>query len=398
MATSVVREQCFFQLTTSRRGRHFRPRNYSFRTIFQLTTSRRGRLYHLQAYRISIFLSTHDLTKRSTIKIHVISDRLYFQLTTSRRGRRNHVNLYKQRLSFNSRPHEEVDEDVKRAGEKRKTFNSRPHEEVDLGDTHKSLYFHLSTHDLTKRSTYYSAAALIYSTFQLTTSRRGRRGTALSRKYLLSFNSRPHEEVDKDTRVRLHLLVIFQLTTSRRGRLHSTGNISRLCIPFNSRPHEEVDPLEPRSRSVPEKDFQLTTSRRGRLLSGFHLTSVTSFNSRPHEEVDPDDPAILGILNIFQLTTSRRGRPDDAHNGSMRTCLSTHDLTKRSTIYSHTNTVRPRSFNSRPHEEVDASNIDPIQVDDLSTHDLTKRSTAFCRSFFHSFFFQLTTSRRGRPP
>ena len=54
--------------------------------------------------------------------------------------------------------------------------------------------------------------------------------------------------------------------------------------------------------------------------------------------------------------------------------LSTHDLTQRSTI----------AF-------VNASGI-PF----LSTHDLTQRSTKYQRGVSNRYFFQLTTSRRGR--
>ena len=99
------------------------------------------------------------------------------------------------------------------------------------------------------------------------------------------------------------------------------------------------------------------------------------FNSRPHEEVDIYCTYAFIALAMFQLTTSRRGRRCDLLALMIAMNVSTHDLTKRSTmdrcIFSKTTSV--------------------------STHDLTKRST-------HSplivivppFVFQLTTSRRGR--
>ena len=101
---------------------------------------------------------------------------------------------------------------------------------------------------------------------------------------------------------------------------------------FNSRPHEEVD-----------------------FLQKVHNIHDFYFNSRPHEEVDP--------YNIF---------------------------VKHPSIH----------FNSRPHEEVDdlfRKGHKPHRR--ISTHDLTKRSTVLSRSTMHSQVkFQLTTSRRGRPP
>ncbi len=78
--------------------------------------------------------------------------------------------------------------------------------------------------------------------------------------------------------------------------------------------------------------FQLTTSRRGRPSLAPIVSYILCFNSRPHEEVD--------------------SRPDNL------------------------STVPVGRFNSRPHEEVD-------QGQTLVVFDLVK--------------FQLTTSRRGRP-
>ena len=99
------------------------------------------------------FISTHDLTKRST---------LYCQISPSKP------------TYFNSRPHEEVD-----------AFLFRP------GNAH---------------------------IFQLTTSRRGRRRSCGSSTVEWYFNSRPHEEVDHKPEPQQPQRITFQLTTSRRGR------------------------------------------------------------------------------------------------------------------------------------------------------------------------------------
>ena len=187
-------------------------------------------------------------------------------------------------------------------------FNSRPHEEVDRYQQPKSRVPGISTHDLTKRSTSSALIILIAGVFQLTTSRRGRQ------RFLSLI--RPQ--------------MIFQLTTSRRGRQEKTSS-DDVAAPF-----------------------QLTTSRRGR----HHLTIIQY------------------IYTTFQLTTSRRGRPCAIIYPIVDKEISTHDLTKRSTLQASV-------LRSYLH---------------ISTHDLTKRSTS--QSYANtsqSMIFQLTTSRRGRP-
>ena len=123
------------------------------------------------------------------------------------------------------------------------------------------------------------------------------------------------------------------------------------------------------------------------------------FNSRPHEEVDGQrEYGRLGQAE-FQLTTSRRGR-HYSHNGefceghisthdltkrsTISPCrmpyrsniISTHDLTKRSTLSIRVSISLMRYFNSRPHEEVDGAVVYGCEHRKrISTHDLTKRST-----------------------
>ena len=142
-----------------------------------------------------------------------------FQLTTSRRGRPCIVPAVLAHIRFNSRPHEEVDLD---------------------GVCIFSVINHVSTHDLTKRSTHcskHSSNIGGVSTHDLT-----KRSTTL-------FVQAVHG-------------ILFQLTTSRRGR------------------HADDE-----GKKIP-KEFQLTTSRRGRLILMSFLQSHKRFNSRPHEEVD----------------------------------------------------------------------------------------------------------------
>ena len=101
-----------------------------------------------------VLISTHDLTKRSTRLLREsLLMIMLFQLTTSRRGRQKSAEYWSINTHFNSRPHEEVD--------------------CKKGVTWKPSV--ISTHDLTKRSTY---RLCLYT---------------LRQRY---FNSRPHEEVD----------------------------------------------------------------------------------------------------------------------------------------------------------------------------------------------------------
>ena len=232
-------------------------------------------------------LSTHDLTRRSTGSVTIFVSVSSFQLTTSQGGRPASCNrsMY-SRISFNSRPHKEVDEvsevteqelielsthDLTRRSTKSPFKVRKP---VDL-----------STHDLTRRSTICrELKSVVASTFQLTTSQGGRRVSMESIQISTSFNSRPHKEVDTlawrnplarylsthdltrrstPSRNAVCPYLYFQLTTSQGGRLFRTESTDLHLI------------------------FQLTTSQGGRLLPAVTVAEVEdAFNSRPHKEVD----------------------------------------------------------------------------------------------------------------
>ena len=121
-------------------------------------------------------LSTHDLTQRSTNPGFNYFLNTNFQLTTSRRGRLVPVSKRNpEKGSFNSRPHAEVDHKQFSGKYICVSFNSRPHAEVDAMCFPPYLFFDLSTHDLTQRSTASrKQAGHSSASFQLTTSRRGR--------------------------------------------------------------------------------------------------------------------------------------------------------------------------------------------------------------------------------
>ena len=144
----------------------------------------------------------------------------------------------------------------------------------------------LSIHDLTRRSTI---------------------GFLLSGVIPMSFNSRPHKEVDDLLYPLFSFVVFFQFTTSQGGRQHLSSS-QRLFLSFNSRPHKEVDPGRTISfvHSLALSIHDLT--RRSTVRFFGYLVAVLPFNSRPHKEVDIPEPVAGG-----------------------RSGLSIHDLTRRST-------------------------------------------------------------------
>ena len=98
-----------FQLTISRRGRRllltnqFRCRNY-----FNSRPHKEVDGEFTMAFNY-IDISTHDLTRRSTLLELSWLQAQLFQLTTSQGGRLYILNHTNWNLDFNSRPHKEVD-------------------------------------------------------------------------------------------------------------------------------------------------------------------------------------------------------------------------------------------------------------------------------------------------
>ena len=77
-----------FQFTTSQGGRPHLQRSHPIQTIFQFTTSQGGRLG----------------------KVDKETKEAFFQFTTSQGGRQTYPSKPEMHLSFNSRPHKEVDD------------------------------------------------------------------------------------------------------------------------------------------------------------------------------------------------------------------------------------------------------------------------------------------------
>ena len=143
-----------------------------------------------------VHISTHDLTRRSTTLNFIVLVGLIFQLTTSRGGRHYMPENEVATLHFNSRPHEEVDRHI----------------------TRLTCLHAISTHDLTRRSTFMIVFLDSLIIFQLTTSRGGRR--------IVCFTGRKYVDISTHDLTRRSTLDantaqacdVFQLTTSRGGR------------------------------------------------------------------------------------------------------------------------------------------------------------------------------------
>ena len=143
----------------------------------------------------------------------------------------------------------------------------------------------------------------------------------------------------------------FQLTTSRRGRRSALYQHPVLFCYFNSRPHEEVDSTFKKHWYL-QGTFQLTTSRRGRPFKIARRKARSYFNSRPHEDVDVLHDQTINTLLISTHDLTKRSTGMD-YTARFKHNISTHDLTKRSTIIHFIIHLVNRHFNSRPHEEVD---------------------------------------------
>ena len=275
------------------------------------------------------------------------------------------------------------------------SFNSRLHEEVDIKIVFLQFIHDLSIHDLTRRSTICTLThrrSCGLSIHDLT-----RRSTLSGREKLLqtlSFNSRPHEEVDNTGLSGGPSGRNFQFTTSRGGRLAGEA-VEPKKSTFNSRPHEEVDeylPVFQQTESLSIHDLTRRSTRHRVLAwitaiafnsrpheevdkdASYPGLSRQSFNSRPHEEVDTSSIHSSSTHSPFQFTTSRGGRRKRQSQAPCPSGLSIHDLTRRSTIGDTVFCIR----------------------DYLSIHDLTRRSTKCDKRFCVYNTFQFTTSRGGR--
>ena len=303
---------------------------------------------------MNVVLSIHDLTRRSTgVSLYNIQNQHIFQFTTSHGGRQRSIWKFYRMVIFQFT--------TSQGGRQYGGF--RPVLKLDL-----------SIHDLTRRST----RNLLFRPGQS-----------------FPFNSRPHKEVDSPA-----LSAVLPWGS------------------FNSRPHKEVDadasdPQTRRSLSIHDLTRRSTRlnnlcapdrylsihdlTRRSTVSVLRRCTFFVPFNSRPHKEVDQQ--CILNRIHHvnFQFTTSQGGRLPPVCRVMQGYDLSIHDLTRRSTLYTYKLGLRQnfqfttsqggrlqdpvqssaplRSFNSRPHKEVDEQRLLILTV---------------------SYIFQFTTSQGGR--
>ena len=214
------------------------------------------------------YLSTHDLTRRSTTSPGFLPG---------------------QHRPFNSRPHTEVDLYRLQLKREFRPFNSRPHTEVDIVP---------------------SALSITAFFFQLTTSHGGRPYHHGQAHVFQPFNSRPHTEVD------LSRLFLSDLPSSFNSRPHTEVDGVRptraVCSrTFNSRPHTEVD-----FRTMPRQPMPLSFNSRPHTEVDPDLQSfgwkTLSFNSRPHTEVDNgwkcsrDERLHLSTHDLTRRSTGQR--------------------------------------------------------------------------------------------
>ena len=248
-------------------------------------------------------------------------------------------------------------------------FNSRPHEEIDAFYRCLINVLVISTHDLARRSTteFYDLG-LGSSTFQLTTSRRGRLEKHTKTVPPTYFNSRPHKEVDQEiaSEPTLHHISTHDLTKRSTARAQFKSSCTHN---FNSRPHEEVDVSRRRHRS--QLLFQLTTSQGGRLSWWKIKYTICTISTHDLARRSTGKNQLLIVsLRISTHVLARRSTrilPLILHQSPR---ISTHDLARRST--NHTNHPYFRIF--------------------ISTHDLVRRSTILDAGAEVLKIFQLTTS------
>ena len=303
-------------------------------TAFQLTTSQGGRHILLNRNTLLRCISTHDLARRSTLKLfHFLARNAYF----NSRPRKEVDNLYKENGYLNYISTHDLarrstllysicatctfisTHDLAR----RSTDMLQPQARLNL----------ISTHDLARRSTSSCPAApMRLQLFQLTTSQGGRQNgnyigamlngisthdlarrstsAAVAECFAVDyFNSRPRKEVDG----------------ARRAQKAFEGD-------FNSRPRKEVDTYRLPTRQ--EWDISTHDLARRSTEKGFSArNSERNFNSRPRKEVDGSSyKPISQRLHISTHDLARRSTYTPLAFPSILSAISTHDLARRSTF------------------------------------------------------------------
>ena len=346
--------ETFFQFTTSQGGRPKKCDRKIRKCTFQFTTSQGGRQQSENPGAVSFS----------------------FQFTTSQGGRPQPPGIRGERETFNSRPHKEVDIDEEILDAYKVFFQFT----TSQGGRQEWLYLNvpdleLSIHDLTRRSTTtllsaYHASGPFNSRPHKEVDRY--QGVTVYLTLLFQFTT---SQGGRQVRVKISDLYIrLSIHDLTRRSTRSSIALASFGVSFNSRPHKEVDQPET-SREDIREFFQFTTSQGGRrpLFAVRYVSIVFQFTtSQGGRRIWS---RLLNTFSSFQFTTSQGGRPSgwDQFPGF---ALSIHDLTRRSTRKSQPTLQSRRPFNSRPHKEVDPSHPgcsqQPVY---LSIHDLTRRST-----------------------
>ena len=139
--------------------------------------------------------------------------------------------------------------------------------------------------------------------------------------------------------------------------------------------------------------FQFTTSRGGRPPpgAGHNHTKDLSIHDLTRRSTSASERIYFATsLSIHDLT---RRSTESAGSGSDRADLSIHDLTRRSTLPQMMILKAIRSFNSRPHEEVDSKYLQYFVNNWLNYWLLHLKRNFFlplhAQIFYHHFYYLL---------
>ena len=134
-------------------------------------------------------ISTHDLARRSTVPHDPETGLLIISThDLTRRSTKSNASTILNGVNFNSRSHKEVDFHARRCVLCRICISTHDLTKRSTRIVFATVFFFdVSTHDLTKRSTVCTSVGSLSETFQLTTSRRGRRKHCRTALLMLTF-------------------------------------------------------------------------------------------------------------------------------------------------------------------------------------------------------------------
>ena len=190
--------------------------------------------------------------------------------------------------------------------------------------------------------------------FQFTTSQGGRRDSTQALTYTEPFQfttSQGGRHADAGHPEKRWSLSIHDLTRRSTGTI--VEHLENL-ITFNSRPHKEVDQNYAASTYKSDLSIHDLTRRSTRWFKGIKIKEVLSIHDLTRRSTFCNAfSKVCDCLSIHDLTRrSTFAEKPQAHGWT----LSIHDLTRRSTISYPFFIAILFPFNSRPHKEVDTLN------------------------------------------